>query len=79
MRTLPADGCSTFGSMPDNRTGIIRYNARDTNDPTTSRNDFPTACSDEPYESLIPKLIWNVGPPANEEGKILLQLSMTPY
>ena len=70
MRTIPADGCSTFGKPPDTKTGVIRYDSRNTNDPTSSQNDFPTACSDEPYESLKPKLHWNVGPPANEEGEL---------
>ncbi|KAL8823326.1 MAG: hypothetical protein Q9191_005957 [Dirinaria sp. TL-2023a] len=68
MRTIPAKGCSTFGTPPDNRTGIIRYEPKSTDDPTSSPNDFPTACSDEPYTSLIPKLHWTVGPPVNEEA-----------
>ena len=68
MRTIPTDGCSSFITEPDTKTGIIRYNAENTNDPTTSRNKFSTACSDEPYESLMPKVPWTVGLPANEEG-----------
>ncbi|KAL9100135.1 MAG: hypothetical protein Q9163_004451 [Psora crenata] len=68
IRTVPAEGCSGFATQPDNRTGIIRYDARSTNDPDSTINDFPTACSDEPYESLVPKLRWQVGPPANEEA-----------
>ena len=70
IRTIPALGCSGFATPPDNRTGIIRYDPRTTADPTTARSDFPTNCSDEPYESLIPKLPWKVGNASNEECKL---------
>ena len=78
MRTIPAKSCSSFGIEPDVKTGIIRYDAEDTSDPTSSQNEFPTACRDEPYESLIPKLPWKVGSPANKDGIVLSQKSLRP-
>lgn len=79
MRTIPADGCSTFGTEPDIKTGIVRYDPKNTNDPTSSQDKFPTACSDEPYESLVPKLHWTVGSPANEEGKFSFRGTVVLY
>ena len=70
MRTIPADRCNTFPeeNMPDNRTGIIRYEPENTDDPTSTINILSTECSDEPYESLKPKLPWTVGEAVNPNG-----------
>ncbi|KAI9845232.1 MAG: hypothetical protein M1837_004987 [Sclerophora amabilis] len=85
IRTIPAHDCSGFVTHPDVQTGIIRYDLNETADPTSTQADFPTECSDEPYESLIPKLKWQVGPPANEEATNgayevgLMNVNGTPY
>lgn len=53
--------CSTNG-LPANITGIVRYDARSTADPTsTSTVVATTNCGDEPYASLVPHLAMNVG------------------
>jgi hypothetical protein len=68
IRTVPATGCSTFSSdhQPDNRTAILRYSSAAQADPTTTIANFPIACADEPYESLIPIVPWKIGQPVNE-------------
>jgi hypothetical protein len=65
IRTVPAVGCTTFSSPQDNRTGILRYDGADIVDPTTSMAQFSTACSDEPYDKLVPVVPWQVGLPVN--------------
>jgi hypothetical protein len=46
--------------------GILRYNGSSAADPTTQRQKYPTACSDEPYSSLVPIVPWKVEAPSNE-------------
>ena len=66
IRTTPADGCNGFDddNPVDERTGILRY-AESEEKPTTTAHKFANDCSDEPYESLIPIIPWEVGNPAN--------------
>ncbi|KAK3938958.1 Cupredoxin [Diplogelasinospora grovesii] len=53
--------CAT-NSNPDGMTGIVRYDASSTSDPTsTSTVTASTSCSDEPYASLVPHLSLDVG------------------
>jgi FtsP/CotA-like multicopper oxidase with cupredoxin domain len=62
IRTTPADGCKSFHDpQPDEKTGILRYDALSTDDPVTERGDFSDKCSDETYSSLKPILPWRVG------------------
>lgn len=68
IRTFGAEGCSQPGQDGYERTGILRYNAASTSDPTSKPwPNIPKACSDEPYTDLKPKLPWFVGPAANTE------------
>ncbi|KAI3396978.1 hypothetical protein diail_11378 [Diaporthe ilicicola] len=68
IRTWGADNCSQPGKPGYERTGILRYDATSTSDPTSSQwPNIPFACSDEPYTSLKPKRPWFVGPAANTE------------
>jgi FtsP/CotA-like multicopper oxidase with cupredoxin domain len=64
IRVIPADSCQGFetGNNPDERQGILRYNASNTGVPTSFRRDFSNACSDEMYDRLEPVLPWNVPP-----------------
>lgn len=68
IRTWGATACSQPGQEGYERTGILRYDAASTSDPTSKAwPNIPLACSDEPYTSLKPKLPWFVGPAANTE------------
>ena len=59
---------------PENSTGIIRYDAASTSDPTSvSAIKAPTTCSDEPLESLVPHLKYDV---MNIAGTTLEELSV---
>lgn len=64
MRTSVAANCSAFAptrSLPDERTGIVRYNASSPYDPLTKKEkEFERKCRDEPYNMLKPILKWNV-------------------
>ncbi|KAI0893813.1 multicopper oxidase-domain-containing protein [Annulohypoxylon nitens] len=62
IRTVAADGCKGFedGNEPDERQGILRYNASSTNVPTTFRDDYSLACRDENYAKLEPILEWDI-------------------
>ncbi|KAJ9131774.1 Laccase 2 [Pleurostoma richardsiae] len=62
IRTVPADGCKGFeiGNEPDERQGILRYNATSTGVPTTFRENYSLACRDENYTRLEPVHLWNV-------------------
>ncbi|KAG8664094.1 uncharacterized protein FPOAC1_014063, partial [Fusarium poae] len=64
IRTVGADRCKGFepGNEPDERQGILRYNASSTLVPTTFRPAYSTACRDENYTMLQPILPWNVTP-----------------
>jgi len=63
IRTTVAKGCSSFErtrALPDERTGILRYNLDSPFDPLSKKHEFSTDCSDEPYEKLEPILKWMV-------------------
>ena len=64
IRAVVASGC---GSIDQNNetVGVIRYDHKSTRTPTTTRYQFNTSCSDEPYASLVPIVPWNVGSPSN--------------
>ena len=64
IRAVVASGC---GSIDQNNetVGVIRYDSKSTKTPTTTRYQFNTSCSDEPYQSLVPVVPWNVGKPSN--------------
>ena len=65
IRAVAAKGCGDKMVQPNERIGIIRYSPGNTKTPTTKRYQFSTACSDEPYESLVPIVPRSVGPPKN--------------
>lgn len=71
IRTHPATGCNGFNaSLPcggifsancspfNVTTGIIRYDASSTAEPTSTPWDYSTTCIDEPYASLQPVVPW---------------------
>ncbi|KAI8630931.1 multicopper oxidase [Xylariaceae sp. FL1651] len=61
IRTVPASGCSGFRGTPDNRTGILRYNASSTVLPTTQRQpNLNDNCTDISVELLNPIVPWVV-------------------
>ena len=65
MRAVVASGC---GSIDQNNetVGVVRYDPESTKTPTTTRYQFNTSCSDEPYESLVPVVQWQVGNHSND-------------
>ncbi|KAL1847322.1 hypothetical protein Plec18170_008670 [Paecilomyces lecythidis] len=67
MRTTPVANCSGNGTIPDDRTGILRYSGVPNTNPTTSiQQGLTFACKDEPPEKLKPVVRWEVGTnPAN--------------
>ena len=84
IRTVVADGCSGFArsSTPDSRTGIWHYEGADKSSlPNTSQGTFAVACSDEPYEKLVPVVPWTVGRPSNEQEPSTFQVGVddAPY
>ena len=79
IRTELADNCGVISSQgAGNNTGIIRYNKKSTAYPTSTQHKYiPVACSDEPYESLIPIVPWQVGNrPANDVEKDTFQAGL---
>ncbi len=61
LRAQWITACST-NSLPNNITGIIRYDSSSTADPTTtSTTTESTNCGDEPLASLVPYLAMDVG------------------
>lgn len=78
MRTIPATGCFGFvNNTLDVRTGIVYYSGSNhTSHPTTSQSNFPTACSDEPYDSLVPVVPWTVGLPANTQDSSTFEVGL---
>lgn len=63
MRTTVAEGCSSFAetrALPDERTGIVRYDPFSPFMPLSKKHTFPTACADEDYANLKPWLKWTV-------------------
>ncbi|KAK7409407.1 hypothetical protein QQX98_008416 [Neonectria punicea] len=62
IRTVPADQCKGFepGNEPDERQGILRYDAGSKRVPTTWRPPYKKDCRDEDYEKLVPVHKWNI-------------------
>ncbi|KAN0068546.1 Multicopper oxidase domain containing protein [Elaphomyces granulatus] len=60
IRTIPADGCSSFKAQYTTQTGIVRYDRLSRVPPTSKQNQFDTKCSDETYSSLKPVVPWTV-------------------
>ena len=76
IRAILAAGCKGFeiGNEPDERQGVLRYNASSTGVPTTFRNaSLNTTCRDENYTYLHPIVSWTV-PSFN-----LSSLGMPPF
>ena len=68
IRTYEASGCDIPGDPIVNyeRAGILRYNPSSRATPTSNPwTGIQLLCSDEPYQSLVPIVPWQVGPPAN--------------
>lgn len=63
--------CSTINRASD-ITGIVRYDASSTSDPTTTSTvTASTSCGDEPYASIVPHLALDVGAFTTEADEIL--------
>ncbi|KAK0702154.1 multicopper oxidase-domain-containing protein [Lasiosphaeris hirsuta] len=64
IRVIPADGCKGFetGNEPDERQGILEYDAKNIGVPSTVRGNFPKACRDEHYDILTPIVPWKIEP-----------------
>ena len=80
MRTIPAVGCQTFelGGIPDERQGIVYYEKDSDAYPTTPRKNISLACSDEPYDKLVPFIPWTVKPvEKNSESSIIPKHSIS--
>ena len=68
IRTYQAIGCDIPGDpiVGRERAGILRYNPSSQATPTSQPwSGIQLACSDEPYQSLVPVVPWQVGPAAN--------------
>ncbi|RTE82882.1 hypothetical protein BHE90_002631 [Fusarium euwallaceae] len=64
LRATPQQDCSKIAD-PDNVLGIVYYGSSNST-PTTQGTNFEDKCVDEPYESLVPVVPRNVGPPDHE-------------
>ncbi|RSL82757.1 hypothetical protein CEP51_004946 [Fusarium floridanum] len=64
LRATPQQDCSKIAD-PDNVLGIVYYGSSNST-PTTQGTKFEDKCVDEPYESLVPVVPRNVGPPDHE-------------
>lgn len=64
MRTVLATDCGIVEQINET-IGVVRYDPDSTKTPTTTRYQFNTSCSDEPYQSLVPVVEWNVGKYSN--------------
>ncbi|KAK7534576.1 multicopper oxidase-domain-containing protein [Phyllosticta citricarpa] len=53
-------GCGNVTDRHNGLTGIVRYDARSTELPTSTANEFPNNCHDEPWELLHPIYKWQV-------------------
>lgn len=63
--------CSTINNA-DDITGIVRYDASSTADPTSASTvTASTSCGDEPYASIVPYLALDVGTIAAEADEVL--------
>ncbi|KAM0364816.1 hypothetical protein ACHAPK_010208 [Fusarium culmorum] len=81
IRTVGADRCKGFeaGNEPDERQGILRYNASSTLVPTTFRTPYVTACRDENYTMLKPILPWKVKPVELDYEKAQFDIGLKKY
>ncbi|KAL4728117.1 hypothetical protein ACLX1H_004852 [Fusarium chlamydosporum] len=81
IRTVGADGCKAFepGNEPDERQGILRYNASSTLVPTTFRPAYNTACRDENYTKLNPIFPWKVKPVELDYKKAQFDIGLKKY
>lgn len=75
LRAFWVNKCAgTANDHPEDSTGIVRYDATSTDDPTTvSIVDPPTICSDEPLKNLEPHLnvdVSNIGGITLEELRV---------
>ncbi|KAM0426171.1 hypothetical protein ACHAPT_008515 [Fusarium lateritium] len=64
LRAAPQKDCSKIAD-PDNVLGIVHYGSSNST-PTTNGPQFEDHCTDEPYESLVPVVPRDVGPPDHE-------------
>ncbi|KAJ4270463.1 hypothetical protein NW762_002145 [Fusarium torreyae] len=64
LRAIPQLDC-TRNANPENALGIVSY-ASNSSTPTTKGREYEDKCQDEPYESIVPVLPRNVGPPDME-------------
>lgn len=80
IRTFEAKGCGIQGSDPIlnyERAGILRYNPSSQSTPTSLPwRGIQLACSDEPYQSLVPMVPWQVGPPKNGREEFDLRFGL---
>lgn len=62
IRITGADGCFSIepGQKGNDKLGIVRYNRGNTATPTSKAYGFNKTCADEPYESLVPVVPWEV-------------------
>ena len=62
LRAFLVDACAGVANdHPQDSTGIVRYDAASTSDPTSvSAVVAPTSCFDEPMESLVPHVNFDV-------------------
>lgn len=63
--------------MSYERVGILRYNPYSKSTPTSQPwTGIQLACSDEPYQSLVPIVPWQVGPAANGREEFNIRLGV---
>ena len=78
MRTIVADRCGKFFQTPSYTTGVLYYEGtNNSKPPDTKQAHFPTACADEPYESLVPCIPWTIGKPNNPRTSKLTTRSVS--
>ena len=75
LRAVWVKACAGVANdHPEDSTGIVRYDAASTSDPTSvSAVKAPTTCFDEPLESLVPHVKFDV---TNIAGTTLEELSV---
>ncbi|KAM0343962.1 hypothetical protein ACHAPU_008020 [Fusarium lateritium] len=64
LRAIPQLDC-TKNANPQNALGIVSYSSNSST-PTTKGRKYEDHCQDEPFESIVPVLPHNVGPPDME-------------
>ena len=77
---VPAAGCGTIQqNQSDTRTGIIYYSGYPQATPVSDSHIFSLDCTDEPYESLVPIVLWAVGQhPANDPSVDTYEAGLSP-